>query len=167
MPSINAINHQPTYHSVHTTSAEERKDNREKVAAGAGGAAGVTGTAAKAITKRAAQIESKEQLFQQGMAKVNRTCHTITKNTQEAEGLFATFRVNIRRYTDDIIRRLSKLQDSTILGPIIKSPVTKKAASICGGALAFFVLVTGVNKAVRNGAIAVDNIKNQYHEMNG
>lgn len=167
MSGIGAVNHQPIYNSTHTTSAEQRKENREKVAAGAGGAAGVTGTAAKAVSKRAARLEANEQMLQQGMERVNRTCHTITKNTQEAEGLLATFRVNIKRYTDDIVRRLSKLQDSTILGPIIKSPVTKKVAGLCGGALAFFVLVTGVNKAVRNGAIAVDNIKNQYHEMNG
>lgn len=165
MSGIEAINHQPKFTAPKTP--EQRKENQEKVAAGAGGAAGVTGTAAKAVSKRAAKIEAKEQMLQQGMEKANRVCRTINKNTQEAEGLLATFRINVKRYTDDIIKRISKLQDSKFLAPIVKSPITKNIASVCGGALAFFVLVTGVSKACRTGAIAVDNFKNQYHEFNG
>lgn len=165
MPGIEAINHQPKI--ITTKTAEQRKENQEKVAAGAGGAAGVTTTAAKAVGKRASQLEAKEQALQQMMTNVNKTSRAITKNTKEAEGLFATFKINIKRYTDDIIKRLSKLQDSKYLAPIVKSPITKKVAGLCGGALAFFVLVTGVNKACRTGALAIDDFKRQYHDING
>ena len=163
MPGIEAITRQPIYTAPKTP--EQKKDNKEKVAAGAGGAAGVTGTAAKAVSKRAAKLESQEQMIQQGVAKANRVCRTINKNTQEAEGLLASFRINVRRYTDDIVRRISKLKNSKFLAPIAKSPITKNIATLCGGALAFFVLVTGVSKACRTGAIAVDNFKHQYQEM--
>ncbi len=164
MPGIQAIN-QPKITNVRTP--EQRKENQEKVAAGAGGAAGATGATAKAIGRRAAKIEEKEKTLQHMMSNVNRTSRTMLNNSEKVEGLFATFKSNIKRYTDDIITRLSKLQESKFIGPIVKSPVTKKVAGVFGGALAFFVLVTGVNKACRTGAIAIDDFKRQYHDING
>ena len=48
---------------------------------------------------------------------------------------------------------------------LLKVPFTKKVAGFFGGALAFFVLITGVNKAVKTGEIAVDDFKHQLNEM--
>ena len=44
-------------------------------------------------------------------------------------------------------------------------PLLKHCAGFLGGALAFFVLVTGVNKAVKTGAIAVDDFKHQINDF--
>ena len=66
----------------------------------------------------------------------------------------------------EIVPLAPRLKNSKFIGPIINSPVTKKLAGVAGGALAFFVLVTGVNKAVKTGAIAVDDFKHQFHEFN-
>ena len=43
------------------------------------------------------------------------------------------------------------------IGPIVKSPVMKGVAGIFGGAMAFFALVTGLDKAYRNGKLAFVN----------
>jgi hypothetical protein len=146
------------------TTAEERKHNQEKVAAGVGGAAGLSKTATKMAGKRGLKAEAAEHGLQNMMESVERTTRAAKKNTEAAKGLWSTFKANIKFYTNDIIKRLESLKNSKYIGPILNNPVTKKLAAAAGGALAFFVLVTGINKAVKTGSIAVDDFKQQYRE---
>ena len=145
---------------------QERKERKEQVAAGVGGAAGLSTTATKYASRQGLKAEAEEHVLQQMMQTVTNTTNAVNKNTEAAQGLWATFRSNIKMYTKDIMTRLEHLKNSKFIGPIINSPVTKKLAGVAGGALAFFVLVTGVNKAVKTGAIAVDDFKHQFHEFN-
>lgn len=142
--------------------AAQRKERNEQVAAGVGGAAGLSTSATKMASKRGLQAE---QSLSNMLETVTKTQQAVNKNTKAATGLWATFKNNIKVYSADILARLNKLKDTKFIGPIIKSPFTKKVAGFFGGALAFFVLITGVNKAIKTGAIAVDDIKHQINEM--
>lgn len=156
IPPINAKTTNPTM------TAQQRKEKSEQVAAGVGGAAGLSTSATRMAGKRGLQAE---QQLSNMLETVTKTQQTINKNTKVATGLWGTFKTNIKVYSADILARLNKLKNAKIIGPIIRSPFTKKVAGFFGGALAFFVLITGVNKAVKTGAIAVDDLKNQFNEM--
>lgn len=145
-----------------TLTANQRKEKSEQVAAGVGGAAGLTTQATKAAGRRGLQSE---QALSNMLETVTKTQQTVNKNAKAATGLWTTFKTNVQVYSADILARFNKLKNTKFIGPIINSPLTKKAAGFFGGALAFFVLITGVNKAVKTGAIAVDDFKHQYHEM--
>ena len=143
---------------------EERKQKQEQVATGVGGAAGLSTTATKMAGKKGLRAEAAEQSLQHMMENVQRTTNAAKKNSRVAKGLWATFKENIKFYTNDIVKRFEAFKNSKFIGPILNNPVTKKLAGVAGGALAFFVLVTGVNKAVKTGALAVDDFKHQYNE---
>ncbi len=145
---------------------QEQRERNQQVATGVGGVAGLSASATNIASKRAMRAKSGEQVLQQMMNTVETTTRTVNQNTQAAKGLWATFKHNIKMYTDDILKRLDTLKNTKFIGSIINSPITKKLAGIFGGALAFFVLVTGVNKAIKTGAIAVDDLKHQIQEFN-
>ena len=67
------------------------------------------------------------------------------------------------------LKRLMQLKQSIkgnkFINRIIESPLTKKAAGVFGAGLAFFVLVTGVNKAFKTGTVAYGDIKYQLDEL--
>lgn len=145
---------------------QERKEKKEQVAAGVGGAAGLSTTATKYASRKGLKAEAGEHVLQQMMHTVTETTNAVNKNAKTAKGLWATFKSNISMYTKDIMTRLEHFKNSKFIGPIINSPFTKRLAGFAGGALAFFVLVTGVNKAVKTGAIAIDDFKHQFNEFN-
>ena len=147
---------------------EERKQRQEQVATGVGGAAGLSTQATRMAGKRglnANAARNAEHQLQNMMEQTQRAMQNVNQNSQVAIGLWANFKSNIKFYTNDIIKRLESLKNTKFIGPIVNSPVTKKLAGAAGGALAFFVLVTGVNKAVKTGAIAVDDFKSQYNDF--
>ena len=147
---------------------EERKQRQEYVATGVGGAAGLSTQATRMAGKRglnAQSARSAERQLQNMLESTQRTMGAVNKNAKAAKGLWANFKYNVKFYTKDILTRLDGLKNAKVIGPIINSPITKKMAGFAGGALAFFVLVTGVNKAVKTGSIAVDDFKNQYKEF--
>ena len=156
IPSINANTTNPSM------TAQQRKEKSEQVAAGVGGAAGLTTSATKMAGKRGLQAE---QSLSNMLGTVTKTQQAVNKNSKAVTGLWGTFKNNIKVYSADIFARLNKLKDAKFIGPIIKSPFTKKVAGFFGGALAFFVLITGVNTAVKTGEIAVDDFKHQLNEM--
>lgn len=156
IPSINANTTSPSM------TAQQRKEKSEQVAAGVGGAAGLTTSATKMASKKGLQAE---QSLSNMLEAVTKTQQAVNKNSKAVTGLWGTFKNNIKVYSADILARLNKLKDAKFIGPIIKSPFTKKVAGFFGGALAFFVLVTGVNKAVKTGEIAIDDFKYQLNEM--
>lgn len=163
MAGINAITYQTS--NQPTMTAKQRQEHQEKVAAGVGGAAGLTTSATKMASKRGLQAEAGEKAYQQVTHMITEANKTVIKTSETATGLWSTFKANVKLYTKDITKRLEAFKNSKFIGPIVKSPIAKKFAALFGGALAFFVLVTGINKAFKTGEIAFDDLKNQYQEM--
>lgn len=150
---------------------QERTEQREAVATGAGGvAAGVTATKTARLAKTGARSEktfsAAENGLQQMATNVKKITRSVNKNTEVATGLFAKFKSNIKFYTKDIMDRINNLKGMKIFEAIKKSPITKGIAGALGAGLAFFVLVTGVNKALKTGSVAVNDLKSQYNEFN-
>lgn len=127
----------------------ERKEHQEQVAAGVGGAAGLSQTT-KLASKRGLSAEAGEKALQKMMQTTQRTTQSVNKTTGTFSKLWKSFNANVKFYAKDIMTRF---------------PVLKHCAGFLGGALAFFVLVTGVNKAVKTGAIAVDDFKQQIEDF--
>ena len=141
----------PNFQAKTPLTPEQRQQRTEQAAVGVGGVAGVAKTS--------------ERHLQRMMEQTQRTMHTVNKDSKVVKGLWGSFKQNTKNFTIDIVKRLEALKGKKVIGPILNSPVTKKMAGAAGGILAFFVLVTGVNKAVHTGAIAIDDFKNQYHEF--
>lgn len=117
---------------------QERKERKEQVAAGVGGAAGLSTTATKYASRKGLKAEAGEHVLQQMMQTVTNTTNAVNKNTEAAQGLWATFRSNIKMYTKDIMTRLEHLKNSKFIGPIINSPVTKKTCRSCRWSISIF-----------------------------
>lgn len=135
------------------------KEQQEKVVAGVGGTAAAT-TTATAWAKNGARLEAKVQRTLSGAQKVANAA-----STEKMMGFWASFREDVRFYTNDIIQRLGKLKSAKFIGPLINNPVSRGLAGVAGGALAFFVMITGVSKMFKTGEIAVDDLKNQINEF--
>jgi len=156
---MTAISSVTPYNHQQQTKKQQATEKTEKVAAGVGGAAGLTKTATNMASKRG--ILATEKTFQGIMGSVTNGAQTITEGTQQAVSLWSKFKNNTKIFTADILRRFKALESTKFIGKIIKSPIAKKAAGIFGGALAFFVLVTGVNKAVKTGIEAAGDVKSK------
>lgn len=144
---------------------QERVERRQDVATGVGGAAGLTASATKMASRRGVKAKTGEQVLQGMMTQVTNTTRAVNQNTKVATGLWAKFKHNITMYTQDIMKRLESLKSNKFISRIIDSPITKKAAGVFGAGLAFFVLVTGVNKAFKTGAVAYNDFKYQLDDM--
>lgn len=149
---------------------QERVEQREAVATGAGGvAAGVTATKAAKLAKTGARsdktLRAAENGLQQMSANVTRITRSVNQNTEVATTLLGKFKSNIKFYTKDIMDRIGNLKGAKIFEVIKKSPITRTVAGVLGAGLAFFVLVTGINKAFKTGAVAVNDFKNQYNDF--
>ncbi len=166
MTKVKHVTSNATY-TKKTTGEKEKQHQQAAAAAGVGGAAGLTAQATKVASKQGlkAQAAHLEQSFQNTVQTVNRANQSITRNKKVATGLWATFKKNVGKFSDSILKRFKNLENTKFIGPIVKSPITKKFASACGGALAFFVLISGVTRAFKTGALAFDDLKQQYNEM--
>lgn len=168
MTGISAISSStPNTNTNPKHSSTYQKDKSEQVAAGVGGAAGITTSASKFASKQGLKAQAAEKVLQQGMETVTNANKTIQKNKKVVTGLWGTFKKNIGKYSNDISKRIGKFKDSKIIGPIIRSNVTKSLSKALGGILAFFVFTTGIVKAFRTGAIALDDMKKQFQEIYG
>ena len=145
---------------------EQRIERREEVATGVGGAAAfTTASATRMASRRGVKARTGEQVLQGMMTQVTNTTKAVNQNTKVATGLWAKFKNNITMYTQDILKRLESIKGNKFVSRIIDSPITKKAAGLFGAGLAFFVLVTGVNKAFKTGAVAYGDLKYQLDEI--
>lgn len=160
MSGIDAIKY-PTS-TQPTMTAKQRKENQEKVATGVGGAAGLSTSATKMAGKRALQAE---HALSKSSKIITDTNAAIIKNSDTVTSLWTKFKMDKIQITNKITNWIDSFKGSKLISPIIKSPIVKKGAGLFGGALAFFVLVTGVNKACQTGAIAVEDFKHQFNEM--
>jgi hypothetical protein len=163
--SVEGVN----YRNIDVNYSASKNDRKEQVATGVGVGAGLN-QAGKFLGKRAlkangamGQVAQAENSLQTMMTNVNRVTQTARRNAQVTEGLWATFKSNIKFYTKDIMTRLESLKGVKFVGKIVNSPIAKKGASVVGGALAFFVLVTGLSKAAKTGQIAIDDFQNKYY----
>ncbi len=145
---------------------EERVERRENVATGVGGAAGLTASASKMASRKVVKVKTGEQVLQGMMTQVTNTTKAVNQNTKVATGLWARFKSDITMYTKDILKRLEGLKTNKYIAKLIESPLTKKAAGVFGAGLAFFVLVTGVNKAFKTGTVAVGDLKAKLQDIN-
>ena len=126
-------------------STTSRNNNKtEQVAAGVGGAAGVTTSATNMAGKRG--LLAREKTLQQMMENVTTTAGKVTENANKATSLWGNFKQNTKIFTADIVKKFKALEDTKIIGAIVQNPIVKKSAAVFGGVLAFFVLVTGINK---------------------
>lgn len=146
---------QPRPHQPSSTG----NNKTEQVAAGVGGAAGVTTSATRMAGKKGLSL-------QQMMANVTNTAEKITENADKATSLWGKFKNNTKIFTKDILARFKALENTKFIGAIVKSPIIKKSAAVFGGTLAFFVLVTGVNKAVKTSVDAAGDLKNKVNSLN-
>ena len=150
--------------NAQVVSNEQRKQKQEQVATGIGGAAGVTATATKYAGRKGLRAQASEKFLGELSGQVAQGIKKANEAQEVATGLFATFKKNFKMYSASVLEQLNKLKNSKFIGPIVKSPIAKKVSAVAGGALAFFVLITGVNKAVKTGAVAVNDFKSQYRE---
>lgn len=137
----------------------DKKEKAQDVATAVGG----TGFAAKAsrmASKRG--LQQGESTLQTMMQTTQNVMQGTGRTIKESKGLIASFKRHYKMFKGDAIKFFSKWKDSKILGPVIKSPVIKGIASGFGGILAVFVLISGVNRAIENGELAFNDLKNQY-----
>ncbi len=137
----------------------DKKEKAQDVATAVGG----TGFAAKAsrmASKRG--LQQGESTLQSMMQTTQNVMQGTSRTIKESKGLAASFKRHYKMFKGDAIKFFSKWKDSKILGPVIKSPVIKGIASGFGGILAVFVLISGVNRAIENGELAFNDLKNQY-----
>lgn len=145
---------------------QERIKKREDAATvGGATAAGVSASATKMASRRRLKGGILENEFRQVMSNVQEATRAVNQNTQVATGLWSTFKANVRMYTQDILKRLDSLKSNKFISRVVDSPIIKKSAGVFGAGLAFFVLVTGVNKAFKTGSVAVCDFKSKMDDL--
>jgi len=156
--------HQVNFTSNQQVNSDQHKQRQEQVATGVGGTAAATTTATKYASRRGLKAQTGEKFLGEMSTQVANGIKTVNNAQETATGFIASFKHNFKMYTASIMEHLNHFKNSKFIGPIIKSPITRKLSALAGGALAFFVLVTGVNKAFKTGQIAVDDFKSQYRD---
>lgn len=162
MPGIDAINNIRS--TINPTQNQQKKEKTEK-AATVVGSTGFVATATKYASKQGLKAEAGEKVLQTMMERSQQAARITSKGIKESTGFIAKFKKNMKIFSGDFMGFASKLKNNKILGPIVKSPVTKKLASGFGGVMAFFVLVTGISKAAENGSLAINDFKDKYRQM--
>lgn len=161
--AINSFNNQP----IPATQQQKRKETTQTVATGVGATGGFAASARTYATKRGLNAAKGEKTLEMMLEATQNVTQTASQNTEVARGLWATFRRNVKVFSNDFLLQVAKFKNSKFIGPIIKSPLTKKVAGAFGGAMAFFVLVTGVNEACENGSLAVGDLKHKLNYIAG
>lgn len=140
--------------SVNPTNTDTKKRTTEAVAVGAGATAGAART-----TNVVSNIKKGEPVFKGAIEWLKRFTASLNKTTGTSGRLISKFKTDMAAFSADIMKHLEKFNGGKFLGKFIKTPVAKGISTIGGGILAFFVLVTGINKAVNTGEIAIANLK--------
>ena len=133
----------------------KRKNTEQKVATGVG----ATGAGAAAYQAKRTTVN---RTLQTWFSNLTTTTRNARQNAAEVTGLFGRFKQNFARFSGSIIKQVSKYENMKFIGPIVKSPIMKGVAGIFGGAMAFFALVTGLDKAYRNGKLAFVNTASRF-----
>ncbi|MBQ8459708.1 hypothetical protein IJ541_06365 [bacterium] len=152
-------------HSRTKLSPEQRQQKKEEAAVAAGGAAGLSTTATRMAGKKGIKAEAGEKALQHMMETVSTTTRNANNTVREAEGLWGAFNRNVKMYAESIMKKFDSLKNTKFIGPLINSPITKKLSFLAGGVLAFFVLITGINKMIKTGTAAVKDLHSQYNDF--
>ena len=136
----------------------KRKDAEQKVATGVG----ATGAGAAAYQAKRTTVN---RTLQGWFTNLTNTTKAARQNAAEVTGIFGKFKHNFARFSGDIMSKAMKYKEMKFIGPIVKSPIMKGTAGVFGGAMAFFALVTGIDKAYRNGRLAVADIGGKFFNV--
>ena len=129
-----------------------RKENVEVAALGIGTAGAVSHQAQQQVTK---------SYLRSMFSSVTEGSKVIRTNVGEATTLFGRYKQNVVRYTKYAMKQLSRFENSKYIAPLFKNKMVLGAASVFGTVMAFFALVTGVNKSIDNGKLMVGDIKDK------
>lgn len=140
----------PINENVSQVQAQRRRKTTETVATGVG------------VTGYATRYASKRGILGSMLGRTNQTMHIANSEIKQATTLFGKFSANAKYFTQKIIKFFSNYENSRIIGPIVKNPIVQKCAGGFGTIMAFFVLVTGVRKAIESGSSAISNAKHRY-----
>lgn len=168
MSTIDAVNNFKTRHITAATieQQQKQKETKEK-AATVVGSTGFVATATKYASKRglSASAQAGEKTLQSMMEATQKASRITGKGIKESTGFIAKFKKNMKLFSGDFMKFTKGLENTKFIGPIVKSPLIKKAAGAFGGVMAFFVLVTGLSKAAETGALAFDDAKDKYRQI--
>ncbi|MBP3820899.1 hypothetical protein J6G99_04560 [bacterium] len=144
----------PLNYGQYINATPEQKARHQEKAQEVAAGTGVAG-AASYQAKRYATKQTLNGMF----TKVTEASKIAHQNTKVASGLWGKFKYDIGRFSTSIMNQVAKFENMKIIGPIIKSPIMKGTANCFGIGMAFFALVTGLDKAYRNGKFAVLDLK--------
>lgn len=126
----------------------QRRHETQEVAVGVG-AAGVTAHVGT----------SKGTMLRNMYEKVIKTSKMTARNNEIATGVWAKLVRDTKRFSKHAMTKLKSFENTKFIGPIIKSPVTKKLTGAFGAVTAVFVLISSLGEASKNGRIAVEDLK--------
>lgn len=145
MPNVNTI----TFNSNLTPEQRaQRRHETQEVAVGVG-AAGVTAHVGA----------SKGTMLRNMYEKVIKTSKLTAQNNEIATGIWAKLVKNTKRFSNHAMNWLKGFENTKFIGPIIKSPITKKLTWAFGAVTAVFVLISSLGEASKNGKITISDIK--------
>ena len=148
---------QPYFHNSKLTPEQraQRRHETQEVAAGVG-AAGVT---AHVGATRYAGRQGSMGMLRNMYEKMIKTSKITAQNNEIATGIWAKLVRDTKRFSSYAMKQLKSFENMKFIGPIIKSPITKKLTGAFGALTAVFVLISGLSDASKNGKIAVADLK--------
>ena len=161
MVAISALNFTSNQQTHQTQTAKENKEKVQDAATVVGG----TGYAAKASRMASRRGLQGEKALTEVIDTSRQVMQGTGKTIKEANGFIAKFKQNYKMYVQDATQWFNKWEGTKFIGKIAKSKVAIGLASAFGGILAVFVLISGVNRAAENGALAVCDLKDKYHQL--
>lgn len=133
----------------------QRRHETQEVAVGVG-AAGVT---AHVGATRYASRKGSMGMLRNMYDKMITTSKVTAQNNEIATGAWAKLVRDTKRFSRHAMAKLKSLENVKFIGPIIKSPITKKLTGAFGAVTAVFVLISSLGEASKNGKIAVADLK--------
>lgn len=133
----------------------QRRHETQEVAVGVG-AAGVT---AHVGATRYAGRKGSMGMLRNMYEKMIKTSKVTAQNNEIATGVWAKLVRDTKRFSQYAMTKLKAFENMKIIGPIIKSPITKKLTGAFGAATAVFVLISSLGEASRNGKISIADLK--------
>lgn len=133
----------------------QRRHETQEVAAGVG-AAGVT---AHVGATRYAGRQGSMGMLRNMYEKMIKTSKVTAQNNEIATGIWANLVKNTKKFSNHAMKWLKGFENTKVIGPIIKSPITKKLTGVFGAVTAVFVLISSLGEASKNGRIAVADLK--------
>ena len=145
---VMTVNQIPFNSNLTPEQKQQRRQQTQEVAVGVG-TAGVT---AQVGTARGTTLRNMYD-------KVLRTSKLTAQNKDVATGIWAKLVKDTKKFSNHAMKWLKGFENTKFIGPIIKSPVTKKLTGAFGAVTAVFVLISGLSEASRNGRIAIEDIR--------